>query len=227
MLSSVLVYNLTSNIQEDDLQHLQLFTEYGRLALEDSGETPFQELMFLVRDWSYPYEHEYGIDGGAEILQRRLAVSDKQHPELQALRKHINACFGKIDCYLMPHPGLRVATDPRFDGKLCDIEGGFKDHLKTFVPMILSPAKIEVKKISGNPVKCKELVGFFRAYIEIFKVCKIGSELFVKKIRQIEARSAHLSWNANKLSRFFSPPFSLFKDFMLNSWPKLRYGVDL
>ena len=113
MLSSVLVYNLTSNIQEDDLQHLQLFTEYGRLALEDSGETPFQELMFLVRDWSYPYEHEYGLDGGAEILQRRLAVSDKQHPELQALRKHITACFGKIECYLMPHPGLRVATDPR------------------------------------------------------------------------------------------------------------------
>jgi len=30
MLSSVLVYNLTANIQEDDLQHLELFTEYGR-----------------------------------------------------------------------------------------------------------------------------------------------------------------------------------------------------
>jgi Guanylate-binding protein, N-terminal domain len=41
------VYNLTSNIQEDDLQHLQLFTEYGRLALEDSGETPFQKLQVL------------------------------------------------------------------------------------------------------------------------------------------------------------------------------------
>ena len=45
MLSSVLVYNLTANIQEDDLQHLELFTEYGRLALEDSGETPFQKLQ--------------------------------------------------------------------------------------------------------------------------------------------------------------------------------------
>ena len=43
------VYNLTSNIQEDDLQHLQLFTEYGRLALEDSGETPFQKLQ-VTRD---------------------------------------------------------------------------------------------------------------------------------------------------------------------------------
>ena len=36
------MYNLSQNIQEDDLQHLQLFTEYGRLAMEDSGDTPFQ-----------------------------------------------------------------------------------------------------------------------------------------------------------------------------------------
>ena len=42
MISSVLVYNLSQNIQEDDLQHLQLFTDYGRLAMEDSDETPFQ-----------------------------------------------------------------------------------------------------------------------------------------------------------------------------------------
>jgi atlastin len=48
MLSSILVYNLSQNIGEDDLQHLQYFTEYGRLALEDnSASTPFQKLCFL------------------------------------------------------------------------------------------------------------------------------------------------------------------------------------
>jgi len=74
MTSSVQLYNLSQNIQEDDLQHLQLFTEYGRLALEDCSDTPFQKLTFLVRDWSYPYEASYGVEGGKKILERRLEV---------------------------------------------------------------------------------------------------------------------------------------------------------
>lgn len=53
----------------------QLFTEYGKLALEDSGNKPFQKLTFLVRDWSYPYEAKYGEKGGSELLEKRLSVS--------------------------------------------------------------------------------------------------------------------------------------------------------
>lgn len=53
----------------------QLFTEYGKLALEDSGNKPFQKLVFVVRDWSYPYEANYGEQGGKELLAKRLKVS--------------------------------------------------------------------------------------------------------------------------------------------------------
>lgn len=53
---------------------LQLFTEYGRLALADSGKTPFQRLQFLVRDWSFPYEAAFGAEGGQQILTKRLQV---------------------------------------------------------------------------------------------------------------------------------------------------------
>lgn len=34
----------------------------------------FQSLMFLIRDWSYPYEHSYGLEGGNNFLERRLQV---------------------------------------------------------------------------------------------------------------------------------------------------------
>jgi hypothetical protein len=36
--------------------------------------------QFLVRDWSYPYEADYGAEGGLSMLERRLKPSDKQHP---------------------------------------------------------------------------------------------------------------------------------------------------
>ncbi|XP_075983233.1 atlastin GTPase isoform X2 [Anticarsia gemmatalis] len=173
MLSSVLIYNLSQNIQEDDLQHLQLFTEYGRLALEDSGRTPFQRLQFLVRDWSFPYEAPYGPDGGRNILQKRLKVSNNQHPELQSLRKHITSCFSEIACFLMPHPGIRVATSQDFDGKLKDIEMEFKCSLQQLVPMLLAPQNLVPKLINGQKVRAKDLVQYFKSYMSIYK----GNEL--------------------------------------------------
>lgn len=173
MLSSVQIFNLSSNIQEDDLQHLQLFTEYGRLALEKSGTTPFQRLQFLVRDWTYPYEADYGADGGFKLLQRRLEVSDMQHPELQSLRKHIKSCFSDISCFLMPHPGLKIATNPKFDGRLSEIESDFKKQLKKLIPTLLSPENLVTKKINGQSVKAKDLLSYFKCYIEIYK----GDEL--------------------------------------------------
>nr|XP_022911777.1 atlastin [Onthophagus taurus] len=173
MISSVQIYNLSQNIQEDDLQHLQLFTEYGRLALEDSGKAPFQRLQFLVRDWSFPYEAEYGAVGGKKLLDRRLQVNDKQHPELQSLRRHIQSCFSEIACFLMPHPGLKVATNPNFDGRLSDIDPEFKQNLQILVPMILAPENLVLKSISGQKVKARDLVQYFKSYIQIYS----GNEL--------------------------------------------------
>ena len=78
----------------------------------------FQRLVFLVRDWSFPYEADYGSEGGNQILEKRLRMTEKQHSELMQVRKHIKSCFNNIGCFLMPHPGLKVATNPTFDGSL-------------------------------------------------------------------------------------------------------------
>ncbi|CAH1394350.1 unnamed protein product [Nezara viridula] len=173
MISSIQIYNLSQNIQEDDLQHLQLFTEYGRLALADTGKKPFQKLQFLVRDWSFPYEAEYGEIGGQKILDKRLQISQKQHPELQSIRKHIRSCFSDIGCFLMPHPGLKVATNPNFDGRLSDIEPDFKKCLNKLVPLLLAPENLILKEISGQKVKAKELLQYFKSYITVYS----GDEL--------------------------------------------------
>ncbi|XP_055395816.1 atlastin-2 isoform X3 [Bubalus kerabau] len=173
MTSSVQVYNLSQNIQEDDLQHLQLFTEYGRLAMEEIYQKPFQTLMFLIRDWSYPYEHSYGLEGGKQFLEKRLQVKQNQHEELQNVRKHIHNCFSNLGCFLLPHPGLKVATNPSFDGRLKDIDEEFKRELRNLVPLLLAPENLVEKEISGSKVTCRDLVEYFKAYIKIYQ----GEEL--------------------------------------------------
>lgn len=47
-----------------------------------------------------------------------MQVKPNQHEELQNVRKHIHSCFSDIGCFLLPHPGLKVAINPYFDGRL-------------------------------------------------------------------------------------------------------------
>ncbi|GCC27374.1 hypothetical protein chiPu_0005798, partial [Chiloscyllium punctatum] len=188
MISSMQVYNLSQNIQEDDLQHLQLFTEYGRLAMEETFQKPFQSLIFLVRDWSFPYEFNYGLDGGFKFLEKRLKISENQHEELQNVRKHIYSCFTNIACFLMPHPGLKVATNPNFDGRLKDEE--FIKHLKVLVSWLLCPENLELKEINGNKITGRGLVEYFKAYIKIYQ----GEELpHPKSMLQATAEANNLA----------------------------------
>jgi atlastin len=72
----------------------------------------------LIRDWSFPYESPYGYEGGQKLLEKRFEVKNNQHNELKELRINLKKCFNTLNCYLMPHPGLRVCTSPEFDGKL-------------------------------------------------------------------------------------------------------------
>lgn len=103
----------------------------------------------------------------------------------------------------MPHPGLTVATNPRFNGRLAglsaffessslwqsdivqlssvsmnvwfatDIESEFKKYLQVLIPGLLAPQNLVIKEISGQKVKAKELLQYFKSYIEIYK----GDEL--------------------------------------------------
>ncbi|CAL8329630.1 unnamed protein product [Merluccius merluccius] len=190
MVSSVQVYNLSHNVQEDDLQHLQLFTEYGRLAMEQTYEKPFQRLMFLIRDWSYPYEHPYGLEGGRSFLEKRLQVKQQQHEELQTVRRHIHSCFSSVSCFLLPHPGLRVATNPAFDGRLTDIDEDFKKELFCLVPTLLAPENLVVKEIGGVKLTCRDLLHYFKAYMKIYQ----GEELpHPKSMLQATAEANNLA----------------------------------
>ncbi|KAH7934017.1 hypothetical protein HPB49_020436 [Dermacentor silvarum] len=167
MTSSVLVYNLSQNIQESNLQYLELFVDYGRLAQQQRAGKPFQKLLFLVRDWYHLRDAEYGVDGGRKLLERRLEISDHQPEQLQDLRRYIHSSFTDIDCFLLPHPGRKVATGVSFDGRLADIDEDFKQQVQDLVSSLLAPDNLIAKKINGQDITCQE----FHIYM---KVCRLA-----------------------------------------------------
>lgn len=169
MTSSIQIFNLMLNLQEDNLQFLELFTEYGKLALEASPDVkPFQKLMFLVRDWPYADVHEYGLKGGQCLLEKRLEIMEDMPEELQRLRRNIRSCFADIECFLMPHPGFEVSTK-KFDGRTKDVSPKFIEYLKTLIPLLVSPYTIRLKDISGEEVSGRQLLEYFKVYTSIFK----------------------------------------------------------
>ena len=168
MISSIQIYNMTQNLQENDLQHLNVFTDYGLMAREGLTEPPFQKLLFLIRDWCYPYENPYGFDGGAQLLREALEENVEQHPELRNSRIHIKKCFANLDCFLMPHPGYKVSTERDFKGKLIDIENKFKDCIEKFVVGTFKPS-LSVKKINGREIKTFQLLEYFQEYCNVFE----------------------------------------------------------
>uniref|UniRef100_A0A8C3SR94 Atlastin GTPase 1 n=1 Tax=Chelydra serpentina TaxID=8475 RepID=A0A8C3SR94_CHESE len=188
MISSIQVYNLSQNVQEDDLQHLQVSPWCSWRGWREGRKRG--SLIFLVRDWSFPYEFSYGADGGSEFLEKRLKVSGNQHEELQNVRKHIHSCFTNISCFLLPHPGLKVATNPNFDGKLKEIDDEFIKNLKVLIPWLLSSESLDVKEINGNNITCRGLVEYFKAYIKIYQ----GEELpHPKSMLQATAEANNLA----------------------------------
>lgn len=167
LISSVQIYNLKENLQEDDLQYLQLFTEYGKLLKNEDGSKAFQMLMFLIRDWPYYYEHAFGAKGGEELLKKRLEITDKMPKELCDLREHIRSCFDKVSCFLMPHPGFKV-SNPSYNGNFSELSTEFRNALKELVPSIFAPENLNIKKINGVKVTCADMYTYFQTYMTAF-----------------------------------------------------------
>ncbi|XP_043232542.1 uncharacterized protein LOC122386895 [Amphibalanus amphitrite] len=168
LLSSMQVFNLQGNLKSDDLDHLQLFGEIGRMARDRSNRTAFQNLLFLIRDWDHPDTHPFGKQGGDALVQTRMESGKK---DLNQRRQHIETCFAKISGFLMPYPGSTVARGSTFS----DDEMGkeFSDALDKLLTLLLSRDKIPLKMNGNRPVTCGELATLIRRYAELFQSGKL------------------------------------------------------
>jgi hypothetical protein len=52
-------------------------------------------------------------------------IKERGLGDLQSTRDQISRCFGSVDCFLLPHPGLAV-TKKNFSGSINQISSFFK-----------------------------------------------------------------------------------------------------
>jgi atlastin len=182
LISSYQVYNVDKRIQEDNLQHLALFSEYGRVALNeertlagksDSAETPFQRLEFLVRDWQSFDDETATLAVLRQDMDAYLdqVLEKKEHTDLKQVREQIAQCFESVSCYLLPHPGLDV-PNKTYDGAVDKIRPEFRRMLSDYVRRVFTQ-RLVAKRIHGRAVTGPELFTFIKAYCTLFREAKI------------------------------------------------------
>ncbi|XP_070509052.1 atlastin-like [Chironomus tepperi] len=172
LISSIQVLNLVGIIQEDQLQYLQFATEFARFAAADSqGQAgkPFQNLLFLIRDWSNPDEFEFGTEGGDHYLKDVLKVKSDQKPELRSVRQFISSSFEQINCCLLPYPGKTVARVKTYDGRWSKMDEEFKEELQKVIEHLLLPNNVILKKINSKDLKGSEMKEYIDSYFQLFQ----------------------------------------------------------
>lgn len=242
LISNHQIYNVEKRIQEDHLQQLALFSEYGRMALardgraEDDGEEPrlsispssppndggaaaaastpakgaasptvvpqeaetdvevekpFQLLEFLVRDWQ-------NFDDGEDVatMEKEMdeylkdVIKDRNVTDLQATRDQIMACFEKVRCFGLCHPGMEVVKKT-YDGNISKIDPLFCKLLDAYARSVFNDT-LEPKRIHGRHLTAPELRTYIAAYVKLFH----DGATFPEAKTLLEATSAANNSNA-------------------------------
>ena len=216
LLSSYQIYNVDKRIQEDNLQHLALFSEYARTAVTqeekdneqsvDAGEgnkkKPFQHIEFLVRDWQHFEQDEDDDDikdydameaSMESYLDTVLSIRDDK--DLKDTREQITSCFQDISCFGLVHPGFAV-TKKKFTGNVKDIELDFVALLDRYCVRVFEKA-VEPKVIHGRELTAIELGTYVEAYAKLF----VSGATFPEAATMLEATAAANNTNAVHLGQ--------------------------
>ena len=63
-----------------------------------------------------------------------------------------------------------------------DIDGEFKSCLKQLVPMLLAPENLVTKKIGGATVKARDLLNYFKSYVEVFNSEELPNPMTILQV---------------------------------------------
>lgn len=146
---------------------------------------PFQNLLFLVRDWpNFDDHHEQELImvkwedtvKRHEIEERfltemrsyfRTVIGSRGQSDLQSTRDQIARCFESVSAFLLPHPGTSV-TKKNFNGSLSALDPMFQ-RLIGLLARIIFDEYLEPKRVHTREITAPELLAYFQVYTDLFR----------------------------------------------------------
>lgn len=176
LISSIQIFNLNDVIQEDQLQYLQMATDYAQFNANISSASvkaskPFQHILFLMRDWAHVQDYPLGRAGGDKYVHQHLSTENPgQNPSVKSVREFIHSSFDVISGFLLPHPGPGV-TNKDFNGRNDVLLPEFKTHLSMLIQWLLGSHNLVSfkKRILDEEVEGMAYGEFMKQFFEVFQ----------------------------------------------------------
>jgi hypothetical protein len=151
-------------------------TEYAKLVHKMSAkngttelqEEPFQDLLFLFRNWPNSEEIPYGLEGGTSYILSQLEVREDADETSREIRGMIKEAYKNIHGYLLPHPGEMVAGRKIYSGHWGAMEDDFHEHYFALIEWMFKQENIVKKKVLGRELTGREYYTYVMAYCDIY-----------------------------------------------------------
>jgi atlastin len=180
VLSSLQIYNVSMQLQEDKIESLHYFMECANscvrylTAEQESADdektsivapTIFQHLQFLVRDWP-------NYEAGWDIQQCRTQMAAHLSQHMDSAREgstpeSLKKMFEEISCFMLPHPGLQISK-VGWNGSISDLDPEFIRFLDVYVRDVFGE-KLNERVVLGSPLSPTSFVDVIDTFVGAFK----------------------------------------------------------
>ncbi|XP_038636286.1 sporulation-specific protein 15-like [Scyliorhinus canicula] len=166
LLSSYLIFNISSKINQTDLEFLEIFLDVAQKVGEVLNLDPIQHLDILVRDW---YADTHGKEAGMKYLDEVLKKLKNSKTQDQPF---IEKQLSTSQCFLLPHPGKTIACTST--GRLMDMADDFRQYLVDYINCTFQDLPTSGRKdLSGSILTSTQLFQRIKLFSKTIEKCSV------------------------------------------------------
>lgn len=224
VLSSKLIYNVHKQVQENYVDNLTYFMRFAQSAIQKASadmkedntqpidvDRPFQNLDFLVRDWSN-YKKDFTTQQCRDQCKEHISrhVNAEREESTGALLANM---FQNVGCSCLPHPGHEI-EDEDWDGDLSVVNTDFLRMADFFIRDVFQ-THLSAKQILGadlSPLTFPLIVkDFVRAFQDAapsamtFTQAITNSTVLMSKEQSMKSFTTKMDEEFAKNARGFKP----------------------